>query len=367
MLTIGSSWAARITRLTENEGMRKRFVFDKLDESSIKTRNLPSDTSETVDTDVDWLDRVDSGLAVDDISELRLEGSTSDQETIDILLGGELWGVLAVGRSTVEDTGVGSNLSTGNLANVLTDSSVSILSLLWGSGQTSSNGPDWFVSDNNLGPVLLGENIGISLDLREDEVVGGTSLTAFLWLTAASHDGKTRVDGVLGLGGTFFVRLALLTTLGVTGNSPLDTHIGQHLSRSLSGEGTLSLGPDILGTDRNVGADLVLDTLQVHLGWADNNLSLRGEGALVEHADKVVHLGHGTIALPVSSNEELAGLSTSSGRVCAVIDTGELNLCTDLQPLGLVVTYRAETLAAALAALRAAAIDMMVVWNGILL
>lgn len=58
-------------------------------------------------------------------------------------------------------------------------------------------------------PVLLGEGIGVGLDLGEDEVVGGAGLAVLLGLTAASDDLEALVEGVLGLLGDLGVGLAL--------------------------------------------------------------------------------------------------------------------------------------------------------------
>ena len=167
-------------------------------------------------------------------------------------------------------------------------------------------------------PVLLGEGIGVGLDLGEDEVVGGAGLAVLLGLTAASDDLEALVEGVLGLLGDLGVGLALSTALGVADDDPADAHIGEHVSGGLAGEGAVALDPAVLGTDGNVRAELLLDTLDVDLGGADDDLGVGGEGRLVDHRDEVVDLGDGAVALPVTTDEELAGLRAGGGMEGAV-------------------------------------------------
>lgn len=167
-------------------------------------------------------------------------------------------------------------------------------------------------------PVLLGEGIGVGLDLGEDEVVGGAGLAVLLGLTAASDDLEALVEGVLGLLGDLGVGLALSTALGVADDDPADAHIGEHVGGGLAGEGAVALDPAVLGADGNVGAELLLNALDVDLGGADDDLGVGGEGRLVDHGDEVVDLGDRAIALPVTADEELAGLRAGGGMEGAV-------------------------------------------------
>ena len=89
----------------------------------------------------------------------------------------------------------------------------------------------------------------------------------------------------------------------------LHSHIGKHFSTSFTGEGTVSLHPDILGTNSNISTESLLHLLDVNLRWADDDLGLGAQSRLVEHRNKLLSLLDGAIALPVSSNEELAGLN----------------------------------------------------------
>mmetsp|Transcript_17755 Transcript_17755/g.36891 ORF Transcript_17755/g.36891 Transcript_17755/m.36891 type:complete len:590 (+) Transcript_17755:215-1984(+) len=264
-----------------------------------------SNTSKSVDSNVNGLDRLESGLAVDNVGELGLEGGSSDEESVNVGLLGEARSGCTGSRSSIKDTGVLGNVGSGNLAEVLPAVGMGLLGLLRGGGESSADGPDGLVSNDNPFPVLLGKCISVSLELREDEVVGGSSLTVLLRLTAARDDGKALVEGILGLGGSLLVGLSLSTALGVTDDSPTDTHVLDHVGGGLSGEGTVALDPDVLSANTDVGTEGVLDALKVDLGWAHDNFGLTGQIHGVEHGDKLVHLGNRSIALPVTSNKEL--------------------------------------------------------------
>mmetsp|Transcript_45779 Transcript_45779/g.128808 ORF Transcript_45779/g.128808 Transcript_45779/m.128808 type:complete len:336 (-) Transcript_45779:28-1035(-) len=281
------------------------------------THDKTSNTSKSIDTDVDRLQGLCATLAVDDIGEFRLERSTSHKESINIGLGRKTGSGLSAGRSTVKDTGLVGNIGSSNFSEVLADISMGFLSLLGGGSKTSTDGPDGFIGNDNIFPVFLGENISIGLDLREDEIVGGSSFTVFKGFSTACHDLESLVQGVLRLRRNLSITFSLSTTFGVTNNCPLGSHISQHIGTSLTSVSTVSLGPDILGTDGDISAKPVLDRLKVKLGWADNYFGIRAKSHLVQHRDELIGLGNGSIALPVSSNEELAGFNLGRRRVGA--------------------------------------------------
>mmetsp|Transcript_18489 Transcript_18489/g.37858 ORF Transcript_18489/g.37858 Transcript_18489/m.37858 type:complete len:211 (+) Transcript_18489:904-1536(+) len=174
--------------------------------------NETSDTSESVDADVDRLQAVFRSLAIDNISEFRFEGGTTDQESVDVFLGGKSRGSSGVGRSTVKDTAVSGNIGSGNFGQVLTNGGMGVLCLLGGCGETSSDGPDRFVSDDNIFPIFGAEDISISLDLWKDEIVGGSGFAVFQRLSAARKDLDSLVKSVFGLSGDLFVGFTLFTT-----------------------------------------------------------------------------------------------------------------------------------------------------------
>ena len=82
------------------------------------------------------------GVGVDDVDERRLQRSTTDEETIDVGLLGELAAVLLVDTAAVQDTGLLSSLGRDLLLQPLADGSVDLLSLLSGSDLASTDSPD---------------------------------------------------------------------------------------------------------------------------------------------------------------------------------------------------------------------------------
>ena len=104
-----------------------------------------ADTAETVDANVDGLERVLGAVAVDNVGELGLEGCTTNEEAINVGLGGKTTGSGSGSGSTVKDAGGLGNAGAGDLTEVLTDVGVGVLGLLGGGGKTGANGPDGLV------------------------------------------------------------------------------------------------------------------------------------------------------------------------------------------------------------------------------
>mmetsp|Transcript_11674 Transcript_11674/g.23944 ORF Transcript_11674/g.23944 Transcript_11674/m.23944 type:complete len:403 (-) Transcript_11674:236-1444(-) len=241
------------------------------------THDEASNTSETVNTNIDRFHGRSTVLAVDNISKFWLQRGASDEESINIFLGGQSRGSLGVGGSSVKNACVFGNVGAGDGSQVLTDGGMSVLCLFRGGGETSTDGPNGFVSDDDVGPVFLGEDIGVSLDLRENKVVGGSSFTAFQRFTTACDDLKTLIKSIFGLCGNFGVGFSLSTTFGMSNKSPGDSHIGQHIGRSLTSVSSTTSGPAILGTDGDITADTTLDRLKVNLGRADDNFGVSAQ------------------------------------------------------------------------------------------
>mmetsp|Transcript_8206 Transcript_8206/g.24575 ORF Transcript_8206/g.24575 Transcript_8206/m.24575 type:complete len:472 (-) Transcript_8206:150-1565(-) len=267
-----------------------------------------TNAAKAVDSNVDGLEGFLRALAVHDIGKLGLEGGTSNKESINVFLGRKARGGGPASGPAVKDAGVGSDVGASNLAEVLTDVSVCVLGLLRGGSEAGANGPDGLVGDDNIGPVLLGEDVGVRLDLGEDEFVRGASLAGLKGLAAAGDHLEALVECVFGLLGHLLVRLALSAALGMSDDGPAHAHILEHVSGGFAGEGSISLDPAVLRSDSDVGSELLLHALNVNLRRAHDNLRVRAESRLVEHRDEVVHLRDGAVALPVASDEEFAGL-----------------------------------------------------------
>jgi len=87
------------------------------------------------------------GNTVDDIEEVSLQRSSSDQTTIDISLGHESLSVGSLHASSVLNTNGSGNISSNIVHHPLTDVGVGLLGHLGGGGESSSNGPDGFVGN----------------------------------------------------------------------------------------------------------------------------------------------------------------------------------------------------------------------------
>lgn len=200
----------------------------------------------------------------------RLEGSTTNEEAVNIRLLAELAAVLLVDTSTVEDSGLVGNLVADRLEPV-TDSLVDLLGLLGGGDLASANGPDGLVGNDNLGPVA---DLSLeSLKLLADNLNGLASLTLLEALTAAPDNTDAVLGGVLGLGGNNIVRLAEDgAALRVAENGPVDVGISKLADGELAGESTVGLVVDILGGDLDFLAEGLAGRDEVKGGRGDDNL-----------------------------------------------------------------------------------------------
>ena len=83
-----------------------------------------------------------------DGSKFGLEGSTANEETVDIGLRDQDSGIASVSRATILDTGLAGNFTGELVSEPLADESMGLLSDLRGSSLTSADSPDGLVSDN---------------------------------------------------------------------------------------------------------------------------------------------------------------------------------------------------------------------------
>lgn len=210
-------------------------------------------------------------VGVDDIDKGRLEGSTTDEETINVLLLGELVAVLLADGSTVDDARLLSSLLADLLGHPLTQSGVHLLGLLGGGDLAGANGPDGLVCDDNLAPVL--DLVGDGLELGSDDLDGLAGLALLEGLAAAENDAEATVNGRLGLGGDKAV--ALLeddTALAVAEEGPGDVGVLELLHGDLAGEGSVGSVEDVLCCDLDAGAEVLTGEKEVEERWCNDNL-----------------------------------------------------------------------------------------------
>ena len=187
----------------------------------------------------------------DDLVELWLEGSTSDQETINVFFRDELCGVSIRDGSTVKNSNRLLSFFGDVLSEPFSDLSMSLLSDFWSGNFTSSDSPDWLVSDNDVGPVVALSSDGVELSLVN--FLGDATFSLFLELSNACKDAESSIEGKLGLLGDIGVSLSVKgSSLGVTGEGPLESSILEHTGRELSSESTVSGKGEVLGSNVDV-------------------------------------------------------------------------------------------------------------------
>ena len=88
---------------------------------------------------------------------MRLEGSTTDKETINIRLSNEFNAVQISDGTTIDNSGLLSNLSRDIRSEVRSNERMNFLSLSGSSDLTGTNSPDRLVGKNNGVPLFKWE------------------------------------------------------------------------------------------------------------------------------------------------------------------------------------------------------------------
>lgn len=131
-----------------------------------------------------------------------------------------------------------------------------LLGLLSAGDLAGADGPDRLVGNDDLAPVL--DLLGDGAELVGDDVDGLVGLSLLEGLTNAENNTESVVEGGLGLGGDEVVGLLEdNTALRVTGQSPGDVGLLELAGRYLTGEGTVGLVEDVLGSDLEAGAEVL--------------------------------------------------------------------------------------------------------------
>jgi hypothetical protein len=244
---------------------------------------------------------------LDNLVEGGLERGTTDEETVDVLHPDEFISVGIADGTTVKNSHrVGSLL--GDIGGEpLSDLSVRLLSNLGRGSLAGADSPDGLVGNDDLGPVLAHLSDGV--ELSSVDLLGSAGLSLIEELTNTGEDGHAAVDSDLGLVGDILVGLTEeSSSLGVTGESPGDTHILDHLDGELTSVGTVAGEGEVLGGDVDVVADNTLDVRDVQGSGGDDNINLsRVELKLVKDLSGEL-LGEldSAIALPVASDQQFS-------------------------------------------------------------
>lgn len=114
--------------------------------------------------------------AVDDVEELRLQRSASNQEAVDVGLRVQLIAVGCGRGTTVDDPGVISYAGRHLIFEPCSDLPVGLLSLLGGGSDASANSPNRLVRYNNFTPVLNAEAAAYGFQLLGTDLHGSAVL-----------------------------------------------------------------------------------------------------------------------------------------------------------------------------------------------
>lgn len=115
---------------------------------------------------------LDNVAGIDNISEGGLEGGTTDEETIDVLLVDQFTSILFSDGTTVEDSGLVSNILGDLGIQVTSNEVVDFLGLGGGGDLTGTDGPDGFVGNNDSFPLSFIQLNSDGFQLSFNNVVG---------------------------------------------------------------------------------------------------------------------------------------------------------------------------------------------------
>lgn len=131
-------------------------------------------------------------------------------------------------------------------------------------------------------PVILGDDIGDSLELFLHDLLCNTAFSLLEGLTNTGNDGQTGADRSLDLVRDDLVRVAEHgSSLGVTEDGPVDIRVLELVGGDFSGESTGSLGEAVLGRNLDWLLESFLNLEEVESWGGDDDLcsgSVMSEG-----------------------------------------------------------------------------------------
>mmetsp|Transcript_33690 Transcript_33690/g.103994 ORF Transcript_33690/g.103994 Transcript_33690/m.103994 type:complete len:286 (-) Transcript_33690:19-876(-) len=252
---------------------------------------------------------------VDDLDELRLEGSTTNQEAVDVFLGVQVVRRAGGDGAAVEDAERAADLVRHVARDPLADERVHLLGLLRRGDLAGADGPNRLVRDDDLVPLGLTQHRRDGLQLRHDHGGRAAVLAVAERLADARDDAEPLGDSGLHLGADDLVRLVpVRAALAVADDGPVDARVLEHLERHLARERT-ALRHGVLRRDTELGVgEERLDEREVQHGRGDDAVDVVLNLGLVEDADEVLDEGHLAVALPVGRHHGLRELLAVAGR-----------------------------------------------------
>jgi len=152
---------------------------------------------------------------------------------------------------------------------------MSFLSLLRGGNFTSSNSPDWLISDNNITPLSFGHFINDGLELSGINFTCLSRFSLFELFSNAEHNVETILDGNFSLKCNIFVGFSeKWSSFGVTSQGPFDIEICKLIGSDISSVSSSSILRDILSTYLNIRSfQILLNRGHMKIGWSNNNFN----------------------------------------------------------------------------------------------
>lgn len=169
-----------------------------------------------------------------------------------------------------------------------------LLRLLGGCDLAGADGPDGFVRDHHLAPVL--DLLRDRLQLANDDVIGLARLALLKRLAAAENDGQAGGQSVGGLGGD--ERVALRedgAAFRVAEDGPRDARVEKLRGGDLAREGTVGSIKDVLCRDFKAGTEVLAGEEEVEGRRSDDDFGLVRELGVVQMRDNVLDLGDGAV------------------------------------------------------------------------
>ena len=169
--------------------------------------------------------------------EIWSEGSSTDEEAINIFLFNELPAVLGIHRASVENSRGCGNFGRHFLGEPVSNVGVRLLSLLGSRDFAGADGPHGLVSNHDVAPLVLLQLVRDGLQLPGINPVSLAHFSLLEALADASHDRHSIFNRHLGLDGHILVCRSIFgSSLGVAGQRPVDADVFEHVSGDISGK-----------------------------------------------------------------------------------------------------------------------------------
>lgn len=105
-------------------------------------------------------------LCVDDLHKVGFQGSAPNEETVNVFFFCQFFGVSSGDRSSVDDLYGLRNLRAHGFREPVSKFVVNFLRLLGSRGLSSSDGPNWLISQDDVVPGLdfVGDGLGLAVN-----------------------------------------------------------------------------------------------------------------------------------------------------------------------------------------------------------